>query len=48
LFPEFKGVLKSLGAWGGDFVMAVAEENPVIYFNEKGYETVVGWREMVL
>jgi len=48
LFPEFKGVIKSLGAWGGDFVMAVAEENPVIYFKEKGYETVVGWRDMVL
>ncbi|MES2487175.1 MAG: GYDIA family GHMP kinase [Bacteroidota bacterium] len=48
LFADFKGVVKSLGAWGGDFVMAVTEENPVGYFKEKGYETVVGWREMIL
>jgi len=48
LFPDFKGIVKSLGAWGGDFVMAVAEENPVGYFKEKGYETVVAWREMIL
>jgi len=48
LFPDFKGIVKSLGAWGGDFVMAVTEENPVGYFKEKGYETVVAWREMIL
>jgi len=48
LFPEFKGVVKSLGAWGGDFVMAVAEENPTQYFKDKGYETVIGYRDMIL
>jgi len=48
LFPDFKGVVKSLGAWGGDFVMAVAEENPVEYFKGKGFETVVSYKEMVL
>jgi len=48
LFPDFKGIVKSLGAWGGDFVMAVTEENPTEYFKQKGYETVVGWREMIL
>lgn len=48
LFPDFKGVVKSLGAWGGDFVLAVAEENPVAYFKNKGYETVVAYRDMVL
>jgi mevalonate kinase len=48
LFPEFKGVVKSLGAWGGDFVMVIAEENPTGYFKNKGYETVVGWGEMIL
>jgi mevalonate kinase len=48
LFPEFKGVVKSLGAWGGDFVMAIAEENPVGYFKKKGYEVVLPWGEMIL
>lgn len=48
LFPDFKGIVKSLGAWGGDFVMAVTEENPTEYFKQKGYETVVAWREMIL
>ena len=48
LFPDFKGTVKSLGAWGGDFVMAVAEENPTQYFNDKGYETVIRYRDMIL
>lgn len=48
LFPDFKGIIKSLGAWGGDFVMAVAEENPVHYFNAKGYATVIAYHDMIL
>jgi len=48
LFPDFKGVIKSLGAWGGDFVMAVAEEDPTQYFKDKGYETVIGYRDIIL
>ena len=38
LFPDFKGVIKSLGAWGGDFVMAISKDNPKDYFKEKGYQ----------
>lgn len=48
LFPDFKGVIKSLGAWGGDFVLAAAEENPTEYFKAKGYETIVAYKDMVL
>lgn len=48
LFPDFKGVVKSLGAWGGDFVLATAEENPTEYFKAKGYDTVVPYGEMIL
>lgn len=48
LFPDFKGVVKSLGAWGGDFVLAVAEENPIQYFKEKGFETIIPYGDMVL
>jgi mevalonate kinase len=48
LFPDFKGVVKSLGAWGGDFVMAIAEENPTQYFLDKGYDTVIKYNDMIL
>lgn len=48
LFPDFNGVIKSLGAWGGDFVMAIAAENPSDYFISKGYKTVVPYDEMIL
>ena len=47
LFPDFKGVIKSLGAWGGDFVMAVTTENPTAYFKEKGYTTLISYDEMI-
>ena len=48
LFPDFKGVIKSLGAWGGDFVMAISKENPTAYFKEKGYPVVLSYEEMIL
>lgn len=48
LFPDFNGVIKSLGAWGGDFVMAIATENPTDYFVSKGYNTVIPYDEMIL
>ena len=48
LFSDFKGVVKSLGAWGGDFVMVLSKENPKNYFIEKGYATVLSYEEMVL
>jgi mevalonate kinase len=48
LFADFDGTVKSLGAWGGDFVLAVSKENPTAYFREKGFETVVPYREMIL
>jgi mevalonate kinase len=48
LFPDFNGVIKSLGAWGGDFIMAVCKENPKQYFLEKGYPTLLTYSEMIL
>ncbi|MFB3390112.1 GYDIA family GHMP kinase [Flavobacterium sp. LAR06] len=47
-FPDFNGVVKSLGAWGGDFVMAISKENPKQYFTKKGYETILTYDEMIL
>ena len=49
-FPDFEGVLKSLGAWGGDFILAATEwtENQVReYFKGKGLEVVFGYNDLV-
>ncbi|CAN1570069.1 ERG12 Mevalonate kinase [Flavobacteriaceae bacterium] len=48
LFPDFIGTIKSLGAWGGDFVLAVSHEDPTSYFVSKGYETVIPYNKMIL
>tara|TARA_B100001287_G_scaffold271898_1_gene272822 strand:- start:333 stop:1238 length:906 start_codon:yes stop_codon:yes gene_type:complete len=34
------GVIKSLGSWGGDFVLATGDEKSMDYFKEKGFNTV--------
>jgi len=50
-FPDFEGVLKSLGAWGGDFILAATEwpESQVReYFKGKGLEVIFGYQKMVL
>lgn len=47
-FNDFKGHIKSLGAWGGDFVLATSKENPTSYFKEKGYPTILPYKDMVL
>jgi len=48
LFPDFDGLVKSLGGWGGDFVMVACRENPVSYFKEKGFSVILPYREMIL
>ena len=48
LFPDFDGVIKSLGAWGGDFVMSISKENPTDYFKAKGFEIVIPYSEIIL
>ncbi len=48
LFSDFDGTAKSLGAWGGDFVLVISKENPKPYFFAKGYETVIPYGEMIL
>lgn len=46
-FTDFSGTVKSLGAWGGDFVMAYSKENPSTYFKSKGYSTILTYEEMI-
>lgn len=36
LFPDYFGQLKSLGAWGGDFVLATGNPDTPNYFTSKG------------
>ncbi len=48
LFADFDGTVKSLGAWGGDFVLAVCKTDPTAYFHARGFETVLTYREMIL
>lgn len=47
-FKDFKGVIKSLGAWGGDFVLVTSKSNPRAYFESKGFKTVLGYDDMIL
>jgi len=48
LFNDFNGSIKSLGAWGGDFILVASNENPTTYFKSKGFETIISYSEMVL
>ncbi|WP_432672755.1 GYDIA family GHMP kinase [Flavobacterium sp. SM2513] len=47
-FSDFEGTIKSLGAWGGDFVMVVSNSNPKNYFESKGFNTLLHYHEMIL
>ncbi|ARV06548.1 GHMP kinase [Polaribacter sp. SA4-10] len=48
LFPAYFGEIKSLGAWGGDFVLATGNSTTPAYFKNKGFETILSYSEMVL
>lgn len=48
LFPDYSGAVKSLGAWGGDFIMATGGEKTPSYFKSKGFETIFSFSELVL
>lgn len=48
LFPDYPGKIKSLGAWGGDFVLVTSRTHPEKYFKQKGYNTILPYADMVL
>ena len=48
LFADYFGEIKSLGAWGGDFVLVTGDEKTPTYFKEKGFGTVIPFKEMLL
>jgi hypothetical protein len=47
LFNDYDGEIKSLGAWGGDFILAVGNENSKDYFKEKGYKIIFSFDQML-
>lgn len=50
-FADFDGVIKSLGAWGGDFVLAISEKDMselVKYFKAKGYNVLLPFDDLVI
>lgn len=51
LFSDYWGVVKSLGAWGGDFVLATSNRDQTTtraYFESKGLDTVFTFDELTL
>lgn len=48
LFPDYFGEVKSLGAWGGDFVLVTGNEQTPDYFKNKGFNTVLRYHEIIL
>lgn len=48
LFSDYFGQTKSLGAWGGDFILATGNENTLNYFNKKGFQTIIPYKDLIL
>ena len=47
-FNDYKGSIKSLGAWGGDFILATGNQKNWNYFRKKGFKTILSFKEMIL
>ena len=44
-----EGAVKSLGAWGGDFVLVTAERKASLtYFTDLGYATIIPFKDMLI
>jgi len=49
LFNDFNGEIKSLGAWGGDFILASSNESETKkYFQNKGFNFIFKFDEVIL
>lgn len=47
LFNDYSGTIKSLGAWGGDFILATGNDTDTEYFRKKGFGTIISFEEMI-
>ncbi len=51
LFPDFQGTVKSLGAWGGDFIMVTytrSRKELERYFHSKGLNLIYSFHQLIL
>ncbi len=46
-FKDYSGTIKSLGAWGGDFILVTARPGMKEYFKNRGCKTVFSFSDMV-
>lgn len=50
-FSDYWGEIKSLGAWGGDFILVSSNRDKAdtyTYFKDKGFNVFIPWDKMVL
>lgn len=47
LFEDYNGQIKSLGGWGGDFILAAGNDLSPDYFKSRGYPTVIPFENMI-
>ncbi len=47
-FSDYFGQTKSLGAWGGDFILATGNDKTIAYFHNKGFQTVIPYKDLIL
>jgi hypothetical protein len=48
LFSDYQsGVVKSLGAWGGDFILVTGNKSSLSYFSNKGYNEIIPYKDLV-
>lgn len=46
-FPDYLGLVKSLGSWGGDFALISFRKGMKNYFYNKGYHTIISFDKMI-
>ena len=47
-FSDYKGAVKSLGAWGGDFILATGDAEDRMYFAGKGFSVIHEFESLIL
>ncbi|WP_185873378.1 GYDIA family GHMP kinase [Blattabacterium cuenoti] len=47
-FPDYLGLVKSLGTWGGDFALISFRKGMKNYFLKKGFHTIISFEKMIL
>lgn len=47
LFSDYNKSIKSLGAWGGDFILVVGTKSDQVYFANKGYQTIIDYTSLI-